>query len=243
MSSEGRHLRHNVSPREGSARYRGQNSWTASDAARAAKPEGSQKTAADSWKEEMQRIGESVDIISRNRIPLEDVDKETLARIDYEPIVMKPAESTSEKAVPIPWSQGLTEARGSSAMDRLDSEINAFAAYISPSTAESAARDAIASRTRRSITKALGRSRRKIRTDVFGSEQTGLVLAHSDIDIRVSDSKWTQEDSQPKFGAYYSFGKIMKPLADKMMHSPEWICVSFRHSAFPIITHSTVRVE
>ncbi|RMY24281.1 hypothetical protein D0866_11431 [Hortaea werneckii] len=235
MRKRGRRPGHNVSSRDDSAQDIEENTRTASDAARAAEPEGTHKTAADSWKEEMQWIGESVDIISRNRIPLEDVDKETLARIDYEPIVMKPAESISERAVPIPWAQGLSEAREPSAMDRLDSEINAFAAYISPTTAESAAREAIASRTRRFITKTLGRSKREIRTDVFGSEQTGLVLAHSDIDIRVSDSKWTQEDSQPKFGTYYSFGKIMKPLADRMMHSPEWICVSFRHSAFPII--------
>ncbi|KAI7090474.1 hypothetical protein KC356_g1428 [Hortaea werneckii] len=183
----------------------------------------------------MQWIGESVNIISRNRIPPEDVDRETLARIDYEAMVMKPAESTLEKVQPIPWSQGLTKSQESSAMERLDFEISAFAAYISPTNEESAARNAITSRVRRSIEKALGRSNRKIRTDVFGSEQTGLVLAHSDIDVRVSDSKWIQEDSQPKSGTYYSFGKIMKPLAEKMMHSTEWICVSFRHSAFPII--------
>ncbi|KAI6835124.1 hypothetical protein KC358_g5619, partial [Hortaea werneckii] len=193
------------------------------------------KSAADSWKEEMQWIGESVDIISRNRIPLEDVDKETLARIDYEPMVMKPAESTSEERQPIPWSQGQTTSRGSSAMERLDSEIHAFAAYISPTTAESAARDAIASRVRRFIENAIGRSNRKIHTDVFGSEQTGLALAHSDIDIHVSDRKWTQYDSQPKFGTYYSFGKIMKPLAERLKNTSEWICVSFRHSAYPII--------
>ncbi|GAB1725065.1 hypothetical protein NU195Hw_g6787t1 [Hortaea werneckii] len=193
------------------------------------------KSAADSWKEEMQWIGESVDIISRNRIPLEDVDKETLARIDYEPMVMKPTESMSEKWQPIPWSQGQTISQGSSAMERLDSEINAFAAYISPTAAESAARNAITSRVRSFIENALGINNRKIRTDVFGSEQTGLVLAHSDIDIRVSDSKWTQKKYKPTFGTYYSFGKIMKPLAETMRHSTEWICVSFRHSSYPII--------
>ncbi|KAI7558475.1 hypothetical protein KC346_g23024, partial [Hortaea werneckii] len=183
----------------------------------------------------MQWIGESVDIISRNRIPLEDVDKETLARIDYEPMIMEPARSTSEKWQPMPWSQVQTKSRGSSAMERLDSEIHAFAAYISPTTAESAARDAIAFRARSFIESALGINNREIRTDVFGSEQTGLVLAHSDIDIRVSDSKWTRKKYKPTFGTYYSFGKIMKPLAERMRSSTEWICVSFRHSYYPII--------
>ena len=76
------------------------------------------------------------------------------------------------------------------------------------------------------ISKTLGP---EFKCDLFGSDQTGLSVATSDVDIRLQRLK----GDVSVFGLFLS--NRMKDLVNVMIRNPEFICVNYRYSRYPII--------
>ncbi|TKA30393.1 hypothetical protein B0A50_02620 [Salinomyces thailandicus] len=187
------------------------------------------------WKQEMQWVAQTVNRLSRSNPPQRPgpLQKD---RIDYKPYWITPLMSPlgRQEQVPLPWTQDPKASTGH-AMDRLEQEIADFAAYASPTVAERAARQAVFEAAAALVRAEVASP--DTRTELFGSQKTGLALAHSDIDIRIYDAAWSEDDSKTAASTNrHHFGYRMKQLSETMENHTAWTSVVFRHAAFPIIT-------
>lgn len=184
------------------------------------------------WKANNQWIAQTVNQWSRAQKGGEslDITDYMRRRLDYQRFAWKPAASPAKTPTPVPWAIDPTQRQDMSAVEQLEEEITRFAAYMQPTPAEKAARQAVIAETRALVQDTL--TVKDTQTAVFGSETTGLALATSDIDIRVYDGGKPHANEQ----ARYQFGKVVSWLERRMNESPDWICVVFRHSRFPIIS-------
>lgn len=181
------------------------------------------------WKKRMHRIARhAVDLAQR---PVDLSDKETInarqEELNYSAVSIQPAKNSNDRGTPIPWASNLAQESSANSTQLLEQEVKRFVEYMDLTLAERAARNAIIADTTAFIAKHMGS---QVQSELFGSETTGLATATSDIDIRVSFV--TTYGS----GAPSHLARRMNALATAMMANSEYICVTFRHAKFPIIS-------
>ncbi|KAK4545037.1 hypothetical protein LTR36_003588 [Oleoguttula mirabilis] len=181
----------------------------------------------EDWRAHMQWIGRSVNQASRGGKAPAKLDK-LRERVDYEGIALQPRQPTTRLNLPMPWALGQSEVADHSVMERLDQEIVRFAAYMEPTPAEKAARQAVVAEACAMIQRTLGDT--DVHTELFGSSKTGLALATSDIDIRLYTASPTGAQTTPA-----DLGATMTDLYRHMDASLDWICCVFRNAHYPII--------
>ncbi|KAK0790030.1 hypothetical protein LTR02_005532 [Friedmanniomyces endolithicus] len=152
--------------------------------------------------------------------------------LDYPPRYIAPMDSPLKTQIPQPWALGRQAVRNMSSTDILDEEIQRFVAWAALKPAETAARQAVARQTQDFIKTHMGKSIPRLRTELFGSEATGLSLASSDLDIRLDNpdvlGPWSRRSRLMARG--------MRILVNQMGRSTDYVDVSMRWSKFPIIT-------
>ncbi|KAK1816021.1 hypothetical protein LTR12_009618 [Friedmanniomyces endolithicus] len=152
--------------------------------------------------------------------------------LDYPPRYIAPMDSPLKTQIPQPWALGRQAVRNMSSTDILDEEIQRFVAWAALKPAETAARQAVARQTQDFIKTHMGKSIPRLRTELFGSEATGLSLASSDLDIRLDDpdvlGPWSRRSRL--------MARRMRILVNRMERSADYVGVSMRWSKFPIIT-------
>ncbi|KAK0322216.1 hypothetical protein LTR82_006669 [Friedmanniomyces endolithicus] len=152
--------------------------------------------------------------------------------LDYPPRYIAPMDSPLKTQIPQPWALGRQAVRNMSSTDILDEEIQRFVAWAALKPAETAARQAVARQTQDFIKTHMGKSIPRLRTELFGSEATGLSLASSDLDIRLDDpdvlGPWSRRSRL--------MARRMRILVNRMGRSADYVDVSMRWSKFPIIT-------
>ncbi|KAK5733807.1 hypothetical protein LTR17_009359 [Elasticomyces elasticus] len=149
--------------------------------------------------------------------------------LDYSARSRPPRESFAEKPLLEPWALGRRAVEGMSGLEILDEEIKRFAAWAPPTSAESAARQAISQQTQDLVTQVMGEKVDRIQTKLFGSEATGLALSSSDLDIRI------YSHSQRRGNTYLGLGYAMRTLQERMTNHEEYMLVTMRWSKYPII--------
>ncbi|KAK0937814.1 hypothetical protein LTR29_010599 [Friedmanniomyces endolithicus] len=152
--------------------------------------------------------------------------------LDYPPRYIAPMDSPLKTQIPQPWALDRQAVRNMSSTDILDEEIQRFVAWAALKPAETAARQAVARQTQDFIKTHMGKSIPRLRTELFGSEATGLSLASSDLDIRLDDpdvlGPWSRRSRL--------MARRMRILVNRMERSADYVGVSMRWSKFPIIT-------
>ena len=186
------------------------------------------------WKEDMQWIGQTVNQLTRDKTPLDQIDETTKRRIDYAPQTIRALQPSVEMVTPMPWSAPLQENTDLTSMQRLDAEIHNFAAYMAPTEAERTGRWAVFKELRYLAHKTL--RKKDVRVELFGSEKTSLSLATSDLDLRVYEASWAGPGNTEGIDAYRNFGRRMISMKNGMDAGKEWICAVMRNTGFPIIS-------
>ena len=188
------------------------------------------------WKKHMllvrQTAAQLVHIIVKS-LPLkkEALDKKKTV-LDYEGRYIRVPESPLQQLLPTPWlvEGELKRLRGESHAV-LENEIQRFVAFMEPTSAEAAARRAVIAELQAFIAQEAQDER--FRTEVYGSEKTGLKLPVSDIDLRIFDTN-SPSSTDPK--AKPEMVALMHTLHDALDKSDQFICTLFRHRAYPIIS-------
>jgi non-canonical poly(A) RNA polymerase PAPD5/7 len=121
--------------------------------------------------------------------------------------------------------------------NRLSNEIRLFLEYMKPTSAEQAARDLVTQQTREFINQILPDHS----TEVFGSQRTGLLLATSDIDIRLFEegTEWTEGsklNQAPRYRVRKTLLNALTQLWNQLNTHPDYILVHLRHARYPLIS-------
>jgi non-canonical poly(A) RNA polymerase PAPD5/7 len=210
-----------------------------------------------SWKAHMLWIANNVHELSKNNQVNKLAEHELKAmreQMDYPPLVLPPIRSDATEPSPVPWEVDESQRKSLNPMQVLDEEIARFAAYIQPTPAERAARDAVIALTNQivyqhlclAVSKVEG-SRKSVRTQLFGSERTGLATATSDIDLRVYFLR-QRDDGGSSFQWGSQAIEYMEKLAGEFESNSNYICTTLRTSGrFPIINtqhkHTNVDIQ
>lgn len=141
--------------------------------------------------------------------------------LDYTGLVIEPQPSNTDSPMPIPWAQGYSVRKKSTAAEILDLEIAAFAAHMDPSPAEKRTRLHVRNSANKVMDVLHGHQ-----PYAFGSSKTGLAMPYSDIDFGLFDKHHRRHALQP----------TMKHLYSILKRNEEWICVVYRPALRSIIT-------
>ena len=134
--------------------------------------------------------------------------------------------SPLEHNLPIPWALDIAQLSGASQTDILEQEISRFVKHIEPTSLERVAREAVILELLALVADKTGP---RVRSEVFGSERTGLVMATSDIDIRL---ECNIEDRDKR---HEHLTMKMKGLVASMEEGQDYTLVVPRYHTYPII--------
>lgn len=190
------------------------------------------------WQGQMRLVAEEAYKVSRTHASDSNEIQTPSENLNYTPWVIDLPRSPFplEEMKPLPWAILPAFRRLLDPFSLLEQEIEKFHAYISPSAAERAARQAIVDEVMNTIR--ANTSTDKIQAELQGSEQTGLVLPQSDIDIRLS---WIgSNESKPA-----TMTKTIRHIGLAFNKSLSFIDVRFRQAAYPIVTaiHKATGIE
>lgn len=180
-----------------------------------------------SWQAHIQKIAENAGRFSKMKVRLSDTETiyERRKLLYYGGSYIEPQESPLDQHLPIPWAPDIVRSsRGSGT--GLEEEINRFVEYIEPTTIEKIAREAVISELLALIAKSTSSI---TRSEIFGSERTGLAVATSDIDIRL-ECNVENEHARHKYTV-----NQMKRIEARMQKSQDYILVVSRYYSYPII--------
>src|SRR5579871_5644883 len=114
-------------------------------------------------------------------------------------------------------------------------EINRFWDYIRPTKAEMAARDAVIQQTQMIVQEALPEAK----TEIFGSQRTGLVLATSDLDLRIfteDQEETTDTEKAPRYKYRKTTFQLLQKLHPVLFTNQDYILCHLRHARYPLIS-------
>jgi non-canonical poly(A) RNA polymerase PAPD5/7 len=116
---------------------------------------------------------------------------------------------------------------------RLDAEVLGFLEYIKPTPAEEAATKAVTQSIRDTVKKLSSHQD----TEVFGSQASGLVLATSDIDIRLYDPENKDQEKAPRHQSRKEMVAHMLKISKRLnLNNKEYMMVRMRHARYPLIS-------
>ncbi|KAF7190866.1 Non-canonical poly(A) RNA polymerase protein Trf4-1 [Pseudocercospora fuligena] len=151
---------------------------------------------------------------------------------DYTPCSVLPQKNHSSLQEPPPWEKDIRKSRLHGNI-QFDEELKGFAEWIQPTANERKARNAVVEETMNLVENSL-KNDVSITTkmELHGSEQTGLAMPWSDIDIRI----WDGREAPVK--ASHSGARLLHRLrlvADAMRGSDKWTLVTVRDATYPIL--------
>jgi len=114
-------------------------------------------------------------------------------------------------------------------------EISRFWDYIRPTEVEMAARDAVIWQTQTIIQEASP----KVKTETFGSQRTGLILATSDLDLRIfkeDQNEISDPEKAPRHKKRKQTTKLLHDLHEAFIANPNYILCHLRHARYPLIS-------
>lgn len=113
-------------------------------------------------------------------------------------------------------------------------EISRFWDYIRPTEAEMAARDAVIRQTQTIIREASPEAK----SEIFGSQRTGLILATSDLDLRFFKDldETTDQKKAPRYKDRKEILKSLRALHSVFDANPDYILCHLRHARYPLIS-------
>lgn len=114
-------------------------------------------------------------------------------------------------------------------------EISRFWNYIRPTKAEMAARDAVIRQTQKIIQE----SSSDVKTEIFGSQRTGLVLATSDLDLRIFNEHQdgtTDPEKAPRYRYRKEALKLLRGLCQVFLTNRDYVLCHLRHARYPLIS-------
>jgi non-canonical poly(A) RNA polymerase PAPD5/7 len=116
---------------------------------------------------------------------------------------------------------------------RLDAELLGFLEYIKPTPAEEAATKAVTQSIRDTVKELTPHQD----TEVFGSQASGLVLATSDIDIRLYDPENKDLEQAPRHQSRKEMVAHMLKFSKRLnLDNKEYMMVRMRHARYPLIS-------
>lgn len=184
-----------------------------------------ERSAEEDWHIRMQWIANVAGQLANQPIDLNDEELIDSRRqqLFYYSRNIQYSESPMQHPMPMPWALEGSVIPDQSGLEALDLEIHRFAKFMELTPAEKAAREAIRQEIISFIKKTLGG---RVRCEVFGSDKTGLSVATSDIDIRV-----THNAMRPSA----SIGSYLRDVSRAMFHSRDFMCTTFRNAKYPIV--------
>jgi len=114
-------------------------------------------------------------------------------------------------------------------------EIVRFWNYIRPTKVEMAARHAVMRQTQEIIQEILPEAK----TEIFGSQRTGLVLATSDLDLRLfiqDQDKTTNPKMAPRYRNRKETLNLLNGLHPVLLTNPDYMLCHLRHARYPLIS-------
>ncbi|PVH99062.1 hypothetical protein DM02DRAFT_595036 [Periconia macrospinosa] len=152
---------------------------------------------------------------------------------DYEGIHIRPVRATAAKDRKMPWCVGLDKVPYG--RERLSLEIAQFYDYAKPERREAIARKSVVQQIRAHICKSIV----DCELEVFGSEQTGLALPLSDIDLRLvrhKDIKASESNLPPEpLERDHLRGVLYNILRNGLRDHKSYIDPHIRNARYPLV--------